>query len=74
MHHVKMWAEATDTMPDDDLRPDSDALAEWEKLPQNKPSKDALPPLTGGTRWSLVLLAVVFILIIVSLLLQSRPA
>ncbi len=57
-------------MRDDDLRPDPDALAEWDKLPQNKPSKDALPPLTGGTRWSLVLLGVIFILIIISLLLQ----
>lgn len=62
-------------MPEDDrLRPDPDALAEWEKLPQNKPSREALPPLAGGGRWSAVLLVLIFILIIAALLLQSRPA
>ncbi|GIL11503.1 MAG: hypothetical protein BroJett038_02230 [Chloroflexota bacterium] len=47
-------------MPDDNLPPDPDALAKWEKLPQNKPSKQALPPLAGGARrmwWALALLA-----------------
>ncbi len=31
-----------------DLPPDPESVEKWERLPQNKPSRDALPPLTGG--------------------------
>jgi hypothetical protein len=38
-------------MPGDELPPDPDAVEKWKNLPQNEPSKGALPPLTGGLRW-----------------------
>ena len=37
-------------MPDQ-LPPDPDAVKKWEQLPQNKPSKQAMPPIAGGGRW-----------------------
>lgn len=40
--------------PGQPLQPDEKAQAEWEALPKNAPSKDALPPLMGGVpRWLL---------------------
>jgi hypothetical protein len=60
-------------MPTDPLPPDPDSLAKWRELPQNQPSKDALPPATGGLRWTWALLFLLTALIIISLLLQGRP-
>lgn len=60
-------------MPRDDLPTEPDWLAKWKELPQNKPSKQALPPATGGGRWLLWLLAVVLLVAVIALLLQSRP-
>jgi hypothetical protein len=60
-------------MPKDDLPPDPDSLAKWEKLPQNQPSKQALPPVAGGGRWTLWLLVFLSILLVLALLWQSRP-
>ena len=37
-------------MPDE-LPPDPDAIEKWRNLPQDQPSKQSLPPLTGGRRW-----------------------
>ncbi|PJF40749.1 MAG: hypothetical protein CUN54_04010 [Phototrophicales bacterium] len=59
---------------DDAMPSDPDALERWRKLPQNAPSKQALPPATGGTqlwgRW-LWLLVIIGLLIAVSLLLRA---
>jgi hypothetical protein len=30
------------------LPPDQESVEKWRNLPQNKPSRDALPPMTGG--------------------------
>ncbi len=54
------------------LLPDEDALAEWQKLPQNRPSKAALPPLTGGASWARGMLILLVVLVLVALLLQLR--
>lgn len=43
-------------MPADPLPPDPDSVEKWRGLPQNKPSRDALPPATGGLRMSRALL------------------
>ncbi len=60
-------------MPSNPLPRDPDSLAKWARLPQNKPSKDALPPATGGTRWAFALLFVFALVLIIGLLLQTRP-
>jgi hypothetical protein len=59
-------------MPDDPLPPDPDSLARWHDLPQNQPSKRALPPVAGGSRWVWGLLVILAVVVIVSLLAQSR--
>lgn len=58
-------------MPRDELPPDPDSLAQWERLPHNKPSKQALPPVAGGTRWVWGLLLILAALVVVGLLLQN---
>jgi hypothetical protein len=49
------------------LPEDPDSLEKWKALPQNKPSKEALPPLTGGNRllWGLVIAGIVIALIVI---------
>jgi hypothetical protein len=59
-------------MTNEPLKPDEDALAQWQKLPQNRPSKGALPPMTGGAGWARGMLILLVILILVALLLQLR--
>ncbi|MFO7323298.1 MAG: hypothetical protein DIU68_016330 [Chloroflexota bacterium] len=61
-------------MPSDRLPPDSDSLEKWKRLPQNKPSKEALPPMTAGSRLAFGLLLAMAILIILALILQQGPA
>ncbi len=39
-------------MPTDPLPPDPESVEKWRHLPQNKPSRQALPPMTGGLRMS----------------------
>ena len=59
-------------MSNPDLPPDPDAQAAWDKLPKNTPSRDALPPMTGGNilwLWALLLIGA---LIIIFGLLQGR--
>lgn len=58
-------------MSNPDLPPDPEALETWEKLPKNAPSRQALPPMTDGTRWMWGLLVVLAIVIIFGLL-QGR--
>jgi len=60
-------------MPDE-LPPDSDSLEQWERLPRNPPSKDALPPMVFRARWILWVTIIVAALIVIGLLLQARPA
>lgn len=56
-------------MPENKLEPDQDALDEWEKMPKNDPSKDALPPATGGfPQWLAILIGLVIVIAILSLL------
>ncbi len=47
------------------LPPDPDSVEKWESLPQNKPSRQALPPAAGGLRMTRVLLVGLFVIIIV---------
>ncbi len=53
------------------LEPDPDAVEKWRSLPQNKPSRQALPPATGGLSINRTLLLgfglVMLVLIVVSL-------
>lgn len=58
-------------MPREELPPDPDALEKWRKLPQNQPSKHALPPVSGGMRWVWWLLPLLGALILIALL-QGR--
>jgi hypothetical protein len=59
-------------MPREQLPPDSDSVAKWEKLPRNQPSKWALPPVAGGGRWTLWLVLILAAVIVLALLLQGR--
>ena len=59
-------------VPRDDLPPDPDSLTKWKRLPQNKPSKQALPPVAGGAQWTLWLLVILFALVLIVLLVQGR--
>lgn len=49
----------------EDLPPDPAALEKWNRLPQNPPSKSALPPMTGGLSanralvWGIILVGIV---------------
>lgn len=54
------------------LPPDPESQAAWEKLPKNAPSKEALPPMTGGSRWVFGLLIVIAVIIVLGFLLQGR--
>jgi hypothetical protein len=55
------------------LDPHSESLAKWEKLPQNEPLRDALPPMTGGTRLAFAFLFILAILVVVGLLQGRLP-
>ena len=59
-------------MPKEPLPPDS--LDRWKQMPNNRPSKEALPPASGGTRLALGLLIVMGVLLILGLLLQNPPS
>jgi hypothetical protein len=56
-------------MPDNELQPDSDAIEQWRNLPQNAPSRQALPPATGGTpRWLWALIGLGVLILVVGAL------
>ncbi|MEZ4667665.1 MAG: hypothetical protein R3E39_07080 [Anaerolineae bacterium] len=50
------------------LPPDENSRIDWEKLPQNTPSSDALPPVDAGIRWVRWLLILTAFIIIFGLL------
>ncbi|MDZ4765242.1 MAG: hypothetical protein SGI73_11885 [Chloroflexota bacterium] len=57
------------------LPPDPDSVEKWSQLPQNKPSRQALPPVAGGlllTRTLLIGLFVVAVVVIIVGLLSGR--
>ena len=55
-------------MAKDELPPDPDAIQKWKDLPQSAPSRKALPPATGGTRWAWMIVGFAVLVIIMSLL------
>lgn len=61
-------------MPREPLAEDRESLEAWEKLPRNPPSKQALPPMTGGLKLAGALLLALAVLIILTLLLQGVPS
>jgi hypothetical protein len=54
------------------LQPDQDAVRAWDELPKGAPSRQALPPLTGGSRWLNALLIAGIIILLLVLLTQGR--
>jgi hypothetical protein len=56
-----------------DLPPDPDSLEKWHQMPQNTPSKDALPPVMLKPGWILWAVIIIAILIAAGLLLQRGP-
>lgn len=55
-------------MPRDQLPDDPNALEKWRNMPQNKPSRESLPPVTGGLRWAWLFIALLVIVVLFSLL------
>lgn len=55
-------------MPRDQLPDDPNALEKWRNMPQNKPSRESLPPVTGGLPWAWVFIALLVIVVLFSLL------
>ncbi len=54
------------------LPPDPDALEKWQQMPQNKPSREALPPASGGTpRWLPGGIVILGFLMLIALLIQA---
>lgn len=52
------------------LPPDPESVEKWRRLPQNKPSRDALPPMTGGLRTNRALLFGFGLLMLIALALS----
>jgi hypothetical protein len=50
------------------LPPDPDSVEKWDRLPQNKPSSKALPPLMGGRNQLTIFLIILFILLVLGYL------
>ncbi|MBK8020695.1 MAG: hypothetical protein IPK19_04500 [Chloroflexi bacterium] len=57
----------------DELPADPAALETWQKLPQNPPSRSALPPMTGGMAWNRILVVGIILLAIITLVLLIAP-
>jgi hypothetical protein len=49
------------------LPPDPDSVEKWSQFPQNKPSRHALPPATGGLMLSRALLIGLAILTVIAI-------
>jgi hypothetical protein len=58
-------------MPREELPPDPDSVEKWKQMPQNQPSKEALPPVALGARWILWFTVLIAILIVLGLLLRG---
>jgi hypothetical protein len=57
------------------LPPDEESVEKWRAMPQNKPSRDALPPMTGGlqvNRALLIGIGIVAVVITIASLLNGR--
>jgi hypothetical protein len=61
-------------MPREKLPEDPESLEKWGGLPQNPPSKQALPPMTAGVKFVWALLLAMAVLIILALILQVGPS
>lgn len=50
------------------LQPDQDAVDAWESLPKGTPSNQALPPMTGGSRWlnALIFAGIIILLVVLT--------
>jgi hypothetical protein len=62
-------------MPNEPLPPDEESVEKWRALPQNKPSRDALPPMTGGLQVNRALLigfGIVLAVVVIANLLFGR--
>ena len=60
-------------MPNDNELPtDPKALEAWENMPKNAPSKDAMPPMTGGTRWLWGVMLIFGLLALIAFLLEAN--
>lgn len=58
-------------MPErDELPSDPEAEEQWRRLPQNKPSRQAMPPAAGGARWVWWLVGALALVMIIAWLLQ----
>lgn len=56
-------------MPEE-LKPDPDALEKWQQMPQNQPSKDALPPASGGLNWAWGLIVLLGVIVMIAVVMQ----
>jgi hypothetical protein len=56
------------------IQPDPAALDAWRKLQQGAPSREALPPVSGGLHWlkPLLVIALIFGMILMVMWLQGR--
>lgn len=60
--------------PSQPIEPDPESVENWERLPQNTPSKDALPPMMGGSRAALMFVVLLLVLAALALLFGQPPA
>lgn len=54
------------------LQPDQDSVKAWDALPKGTPSRQALPPLTGGSRWLNALIFAGILILLIVILTQGR--
>lgn len=57
------------------LPPDEESVEKWRAMPHNKPSRDALPPMTGGlgmNRALLIGVGIVAVVITIASLFNGR--
>jgi hypothetical protein len=57
-------------LPEDSLPPDPDSVEKWRNLPQNKPTRQALPPMTGGLHQSRMLLIGLGVLLLAAVIIS----
>lgn len=60
--------------PRSSIDPDPEAVENWERLPQNTPSKSAFSPMTAGMRSALTVIIVLLVLIVLALIFGRPPA
>jgi hypothetical protein len=52
----------------DELPPDPDGKSAWDKMAKNEPSRQALPPATGGNRLAWIILGILGLVVVIALL------